>query len=151
MRAFIILSTIALLCCCCTVREKPEFLRVENIKVLESTASQVTLTANALFLNPNDIGGSLKTDAIKIFINNNEMATVSTESFKVPAQKEFSIPLRAHIPTDSIFNHKSIGKLIGSLFSKKIKIQYKGNIVYKALGFSYTYTIDKTENIKIKI
>ncbi|WP_282136116.1 LEA type 2 family protein [Seonamhaeicola maritimus] len=151
LKPFIILSTILLLFYNCKVKEKPEFLSVENIQVLESTSKHVTITADAIFLNPNDIGGELKTDAIKVFVNDNEMATVSTESFKVPAKKEFSIPLKANVPTDSILSNKSISRLIGSLFSKKIKVQYKGDIIYKVFGFSYTYNIDKTDNIKIKL
>ena len=151
MKKVIILSTIILTIFSCKVKEKPEFLRLENIIVLESTAEYVTLTADAFFLNPNDIGGELKSDGIKVFVNDNEMANVSTESFKVPANKEFSIPLKANIPADSIFSGKNIGGLIGSLFSQKIKVQYKGNIKYKALGFTYTYEIDKTEDVKIKL
>lgn len=151
MKRIIILSTILITFISCSVKEKPEFLRVDNIKVLESTSKYLVLTADAFFLNPNDIGGDLKSDGIKVFVNDNEMATVSSESFKVPANKEFSIPLKASIPADSIFSNKNIGGLIGSLFSKKLKVQYKGNIKYKALGFTYTYEVDKTENVKIKL
>jgi hypothetical protein len=79
------------------------------------------------------------------------MAHVSSESFKVPAKKEFSIPLKANIPVDSIFSDKNIGGLIGSLFSKSLKVQYKGDIKYKALGFTYTYDIDETESVKIDL
>jgi hypothetical protein len=134
----------------CSVKEKPVFLRVENIKVLESTSKTITLTANALFMNPNDIGGQLKTDEIKVIVNGNEMASVSTESFDVPAKREFSIPLKANVPTDSLLSDKNLSGLLGSLFSKKIKVQYIGDIKYKVFGFSHTYTIDKTEDVKIK-
>jgi hypothetical protein len=133
------------------VNKKPEFIGIENIKVLESTSKYITFTAEALFINPNDVGGEIQTDEIKIFVNENEMSTVSTELFEVPAKKEFSIPLKANIPTDSLFSNKSIGGLIGSLFSKKIKVQYKGDIKYKVFGFSSTYAVDKTEDIKIKL
>lgn len=150
MKKVIILSTILLTVLSCKVKEKPEFLRVENIKVLESTTNYIAVTADAFFMNPNDIGGELKSDGIKVFVNDNEMATVTAESFKVPAKKEFSIPLKANIPSDSIFSDKNIGDLIGSLFSKKLKVQYKGDIKYKALGFTYSYNIDKTEDVKIK-
>ena len=88
---------------------------------------------------------------IKVFVNNSEMATVITESFKVPAKKEFTVPLKATVPTDSIISNKNLGRLINSLFSKKIKVQYKGSIKYKAFGFSYIYDIDKTEQVKIKL
>lgn len=150
MRKLIILSTICLVFLSCSVNEKPQFIGLENIKVLESTSKHVTFTAEAKFINPNDIGGELQTDEIKVFINDNEMASVSTESFKVPAKKEFSVPLKTNVPTDSIFSNKSIGGLIGSLYSKKVKVQYKGDIKYKVLGFSYTYDIDQTEDVKIK-
>ena len=151
MKRLIILSTIWVIFFSCSVKEKPEFLSVENVEVIESTSKYITITADALFMNPNDIGGNLKTEEIKVFVNDNQLASVSTKSFKVPAKKEFSIPLKANIPTDSIFSNKNLGGLIGSLFSKKIKVQYKGDIIYKVFGFSYTYNIDKTERIKIKL
>lgn len=150
MKKLIILSTICVAFIGCSVNEKPQFIGVENIKVLESTSKYVAFTADALFINLNDIGGELQTDEIKVFVNNNEMASVSAKSFKVPAKKEFTIPLKTKVPTDSIFSNKSISGLIGSLFSKKVKVQYIGDITYRALGFSYTYNIDKTEDVKIK-
>ena len=150
MKRLVILSTIILTFFNCTLKEKPQFINLQNIKVSESNSKFITIEAEALFLNPNDIGGELKTDAIIIYVNDNEMTTVSSESFKIPAKDEFSIPLKANIPKDSLFSNKNLGGLLGSLFSKKVKIQYKGDIIYKAFGFSYTYNVDKTETIKIK-
>jgi len=151
MKRLIILSTICITFLSCSVNKKPEFVKVKNIKVIESTSTYVTLSADALFMNPNDIGGELKSDGIKVFVNDNEMATVSTESFKVPAKKEFTIPLKANVPNDSILSNKNLSRLINSLFSKKIKVQYKGSIKYKVFGFSYIYDIDITEQVKIKL
>lgn len=133
------------------MNEKPLFINVENMKVITSNSKNIIVSADALFINPNDIGGELKTDAIKIYVNDNEVGFVSSKSFKVPAKKEFSIPLTATIPVDSLISGKSIGGLIGSLFSKNIKIHYKGDIVYKALGFSYTYDVDEIQDVKIKL
>jgi len=151
MKKFIILSTILIAFIGCTVKEKPVFIRVDNIKVDKSTSKFITLTADAYFMNPNYIKGELKTDAIKVYVNDNEMATVTTESFKVPARKEFSIPLGADVSTDSLFSNKSLGGLLGSLIRQKMKVQYKGQIKYKVLGFSHTYDVDKTENVKIRL
>ena len=151
MKKLIILSTICVVFMSCSVNEKPQFIGIQNIKVLESTSKYITFTADALFINPNDIRGELQTDEIKVFVNDNELASVSTESFDVPANTEFSIPLKTNIPTDSLFSNKSIGGLIGSLFSKKVKVQYKGDIKYKVFGFSHSYSIDQTEDVKIKL
>ena len=48
----------------CSVNKKPEFLRVENIKVLASDSESITLTADAFFNNLNNVGGTLQTDEI---------------------------------------------------------------------------------------
>ena len=135
----------------CTVNEYPEFVMVKNIKVIESNKQFLYLKGDALFRNPNDIGGKLQADGIKVFINGNEMAMVSSESFDIPAKEEFTIPLKVNIPTDSIFSNKNIGGLIGSLFSQKIEVKYQGKIKYKVFGFSHSYNVDETEVLKIKL
>ena len=135
----------------CTVNEYPEFVMVKNIKVIESNKQFLYLKGDALFRNPNDIGGKLQADGIKVFINGNEMAMVSSESFDIPSKDEFKIPLKVNIPTDSIFSNKNIGGLIGSLFSQKIEVKYQGKIKYKVFGFSHSYNVDETEVLKIKL
>jgi hypothetical protein len=151
MKRFVILLTILFTFFNCKVKEKPVFVNVDNVKILTSTSTSIVLTADAVFLNPNTIGGQLKTDAIKIYINDNEVGYVSADAFEVPAKKEFTLPLQATVPLDSIFSRKTIGGLIGSLFSQNLKVNYKGAISYKALGLSYTYNLDETETIKIKL
>jgi len=59
--------------------------------------------------------------------------------------------LTVAIATDSIIDRKSLGGLIGSLISQNLKVQYKGDIKYKVLGYSSTYGVDETQNIKIKL
>ena len=135
----------------CTVTEEPEFLGLDNIKVVDSNIKNITLSADAMFMNPNDVGGTLKTDNLKVYINNTEVATFVSEPFKVPSKKNFKIPLTVAIATDSIVDRKSLGGLIGSLISQNLKVQYKGDIKYKVLGYSSTYDVDETQNIKIKL
>ncbi|WP_299890527.1 LEA type 2 family protein [uncultured Lacinutrix sp.] len=151
MKKLIILSTIILTILSCKVNEKPEFLRVENIKVVDSNSEFVSLSADAFFNNPNDVGGELKSEGIRVVINDVEMAIISSESFKVPAKKEFSIPLTANIPAKKILNINNLSGILNSILNKKMKVQYIGDIKYKVLGFSHTYTIDKTEDVKIKL
>lgn len=150
MRKLLVFTFVCVLISC-TVKEPPEFIGVKNLKVLESTRTFVTIQGEGLFRNPNDIGGILKTDAIKVYVNGNQMAIVTSESFEVPAKDEFTIPLKVNIPTDSIFSNKNLGTLIGSFFSKKIEVKYQGKINYKVFGFSHSYDVDETEIIKIKL
>ncbi|MFC0604541.1 LEA type 2 family protein [Winogradskyella pulchriflava] len=135
----------------CTVTEKPEFIGLENIKVVNSNIQTITLKADALFMNPNDVGGSLKTDDLKVYINDTEVATVVSDEFNVPSKKNFTIPLIVAVATDSIMDNKSLGGLLGSLISQRLKVQYKGDIKYKVLGYSSTYSVDETQELKIKL
>ena len=151
MRRALILLTIFVLVLSCTVNEKPEFVGVENLKVRDASTKIIYVTADAHFRNPNSIGGTLKTDGIKVFVNDVEMTTIVSEEFDVPAKDDFTIPLEAGIPADSLFSDKGLEGLIGSLFSKPMKVRYKGDITYKILGFSYDYPIDATDEVKIKL
>jgi len=135
----------------CSVTEQPEFVGIEKIKVINSNIKSITLKADALFKNPNDIGGVLKTDDLKVYINNTQAATVVSDEFNVPSNQNFTIPLIVSVATDSIIDKKNISGLLGSLLSQKLSVQYKGEIKYQVLGYSSTYTVDETKEVKIKL
>ncbi|MDN3494022.1 LEA type 2 family protein [Winogradskyella bathintestinalis] len=135
----------------CSVTEKPEFVKLDNIEIVDSNSKTITLTVNAFFLNKNDVGGTLKTDDLKVYINNMEIASVISDEFEVPKREYFTIPLTVKVATDSIINDKSIGNLLGSLFSQRLEVHYKGEIKYKIMGYSSTYTVDEIQDVKIKL
>lgn len=135
----------------CKVKEKPEFIKVENIKVVESNAEFVRLKANALFKNLNSVGGKLATEGIKVFVEGKELATVVSEEFKVPAKQEFTIPLDVKIETKRLLQKDNLNGLISSILGQKLTLRFKGDIKYKVLGFSHRYQLDQTEDIKIKL
>ena len=137
----------------CSVKEYPVFIKVDNVKLIAVASDTIRLQANAYFQNPNDVGGKISTDEIKVIINGAEVAQVSSDEFKVPARNEFSIPLKIVIPSKRIFeNNKNgiLGGLINSIFKKSIKVTFKGNLKYKVFGFSNTYPVDMTKDLKIK-
>lgn len=137
----------------CSVKKKPVFIKVDSIKIASVALDTIRLKAIAIFKNENNIGGKIATDEIKVIVNGTQLAQVSSEEFKVPANKEFSIPLKVVIPAKKVFdNNKNgvLGGLLNSLISKKIKVQLKGDLKYKVLGFSHVYSIDKTEDVNIK-
>ena len=137
----------------CSVKEKPIFIKVDNLKVLSFKADTIRLKADAFFQNPNDVGGKISTDNLRVIINNEEVAQVFSEEFKVPARKEFTIPLIAVIPTKKILESNKngfLGGLLNSVLNQSVKVQIKGNLKYKVFGYSGIYLIDNTEDVKIK-
>ena len=134
----------------CSVTERPEFVKLDNIKVIDSNPKNITLIADAFFLNKNDVGGTLKTDGLKVYINDTEVATIVSDIFDVPRKKDFTIPLTVQVATDSLIDKKSLGGLLSSLISQRLKVQYKGEIKYKFMGFSSRYSVDEIQDVKIK-
>ena len=146
-----LLSLTFLLLFSCSFTEYPEFVGVENVKIIDKNFRTFTLSADAHFKNPNDVGGTLKTDKLNVFINDMEVATIVTKAFNVPSKKEFTIPLTVKISTTKIIDKNNIGGILNSLKSKKINLQYKGAIDYKVAGFSSSYDVDYSEEIVVKL
>jgi len=153
MKKFIQLVVIFFLVTACSVKKKPTFLKVDDVKLLSFSSDTIRLQANAFFKNENDIGGKIATDEISVLVDGVDVAKVSSEEFKVPANKEFSVPLTVVIPSKKMFKSKGglLGGLLNSVLNNSVKVRFKGDIKYKVLGFSSTYAIDKTKEIKIKL
>lgn len=135
----------------CSIDKQPIFKKVDNIKVISFKGDTIHLKAEAFFENPNDIGGKIATDEIKVIVNGADVAQVSSEEFKVPARKAFVVPLKVVIPTRKIFENSKggiLGGLLNSVLNKSIKVQFKGDLKYKVFGFSKVYAVDKVQEIK---
>ena len=153
MKKFTILLLI-ILTTSCTVKQKPIFIKVDDIKLVESNSRKITLTADALFNNPNDIGGHLNTDGVNVYVNDVLMGFISAEEFKVPANEDFKVPLQIDIDPKKLFNKDPngfLGGLLKSVLSRNLNVKYEGVIDFKTFGFTYKYPISKTETIKIKL
>jgi hypothetical protein len=135
----------------CSVNKQPTFIKVDNVKVASFSGDTIRLKAEAFFTNPTDVGGKISTDEIKVILNGAEVAQVSSEEFKVPARKDFTIPLVVVIPAGKVFeNNKNgiLGGLLNSFLKKSIKVQFKGDIKYKVFGYSSVYPVDQIQEIK---
>jgi hypothetical protein len=153
MKNVLYFSALLLLIGSCSIQKEPIFIKVDNVEVLSFALDTIKLKADAFFENPNDVGGNISTDELKIFVNGEEVAQVFSEEFNVPVRKEFSIPLSAHISTKNILSSNKngvLGGLLNSLFTKKVTVRIKGNLQYVVFGFKRTFLVDKTEEIKIK-
>ena len=145
---FIIAST------SCGIKQKPKFIKVDNIKFITASSTKVILSANALFNNPNLIGGRLNTDGVQVYVNDISFGEIETEEFKVPAKNDFKVPLKLQIKTKDLLDKDPNGFLNGllnSVLNRSLKVRFEGSIQFKTLGINHSYPIDKTETLKIKL
>lgn len=135
------------------VSKKIEYQKVENIKILQLSSKEITLSADAVFKNPNILGGKVIPDNLIVFVNDKEVTTVKANEFKVPAVKEFAVPLEVTIPFNKIPGNEK-GGILGALINgmtKTHKVTFKGDLNYKVAGFKSTYKIDHTEELKLDL
>ena len=138
----------------CAIKQKPIFITVENIKLIDSNSNKITLSAEAVFNNPNVIGGRINTDGVEVYVNDIYFGVIKAEEFKVPAKNDFKVPLNVQIKTKDLLDKDPNGFLNGllnSVINRSIKVRYEGSIQFKSLGIKYSYPIDKTETLKIKL
>lgn len=138
----------------CAVKQKPTFIKVDGIKIININSNTISLYAEALFNNPNVVGGYINTEGVKVAVNGIPFGVVSTEKFKIPAKDNFKVPLKIEINTKELLDKDPNGFLNGllnSVLNRSIKVQYEGVIQFKALGIRYSYPINKTETLKIKL
>ena len=153
MQKIILLLVIMFLTVSCKLSEKPEFIRINTVDVVHADFKTVQLNADAVFMNSNHLGGTLKTDNIDVFIDEHLVAKVSSGEFKVPSQDEFIVPLLVNFDTSKLIEGKN-NDLLGSLFkqflNKNVIVRFKGELTYEVVGFSASYPIDHIEEIQIK-
>lgn len=151
-KAFILITSMLMLASC-AVTKKPVFVKVDNVKIVDLNDRTITLGADAFFKNPNDIGGKFYTDSIQVWVNGAKLAKVSSEPFKIPARKQFSIPMVVEIPIKRVFENNRngiLGGLVDSFLNKSIKVRYVGNLYFRTLGISKTFPVNTVQEIKIK-
>ena len=138
----------------CTLKQKPEFIKVDAIEIVEANSKKITIKADALFNNPNSVKGRLNTEGVNVYVNDILMGFISAEEFKVPAKDNFKVPLQIEIDPVQLLNKDPngfLGGLLNSVMSRTLNVKYEGTINFKVMGFTYNYPISKTEIIKIKL
>lgn len=153
MKTSVYFLFLILLISSCSVQKEPLFIKVDDVKIVSFASDTIKLKAAAFFENPNAVGGLISADEIDVFVNGIIVAQVFSVPFKVPGNKAFSVPLMAYIPTKNILNSDKngvLGGLLNSLLTRKVKVQIKGNLQYVVFGFKRSFSIDKTQVIKIK-
>lgn len=152
MKKLLYFIAILLFLSSCSVNKEPIFIKLGNYKVASFTKDTLRLKVDAFFKNPNDVGGRISTDDIKVIVNDDEVAKITSKEFKVPVRKEFAMPLEVEIPTRKILESKKngiLGGLINSILKRSVKVQLKGNLQYHFFMFKKSFLVDQTKEIKL--
>jgi len=135
----------------CTLTQEPDFVKLDDYKIITLNKNEIKLSADSYFLNPNDVGCEVVKTDIELLVNGLYVSKVNQpNSISLSAGKEFTVPLIVSVPTSSILKDKKgiLGGVLSGLFNKNIKIKYKGIITLKKAGFEYNVDIEGEEVLK---
>jgi len=148
----LLLFLILLLGSCKKIIKAPEFKGIQNISLKQNQTGKTLIVANAVFINPNLVGGKFQIDSIKVFVNGKFMGNLNSEVYKVPSKKSFSLPLEIDFNENYLKNNNSLSDMLdilSKLVKDSIQVKYQGKILYVSHGLKIPYKIDYQENIKI--
>lgn len=153
MKKTVLLSLfLAFILASCNVNEEPEYIKLEQLKVQSLTKTTAKITTNALYYNPNHIGGKVKRMNIQVYHEEKKVADVNSVEFEVNGRENFKVPLVVDVPLKELLEDKMslVETISGFLENKKIVLRYKGEITFDFYAFEYSYPIDDVYEVELK-
>ena len=115
--------------------------------VVADASSEPMLKAEAVFFNPNKVGGKLRNIDVEIFVNGKKAGNVNKAyKIKIPANGEFIVPLEVKL------NLKEFGTLdtiLGMIGGKKVDVKYVGKLNLSYHGVPVRVPIDHKSQIRL--
>ncbi len=147
-KSFILLFAVLLIAAgCARPEEEPQFLRIDNLGVGKISGSEATLTADAVFYNPNNVKMKLKQVAIDIELEGKRIGSINQDlTTKIPAMSEFTVPLNASFDISDIGLLNGILSILGG---KKVDVHYKGFIKVFVHGYPVTVPIEYDDEVRL--
>ena len=131
----------------CKGPEEKIVLRQIRDVVVDATTEPL-LKANAVFFNPNDMRGKLKSINVEIFVNGKKAAFVNQKlKTHIPANGEFIVPLEVNL------NIKELGfmdTLLGVIGGKKFEVRYEGSLKLSYRGVPINVPVKYKDEVRVK-
>lgn len=143
---FLFLLTMLILFGAC--KSPDEDIVFKHVKdVVADASSDPLLKAEAVFFNPNNVGGKLRNIDVEIFVNGKKAGHVDKDyKIRIPANGEFSVPLEVKL------NMKELGTmqtLLGLIGGKKFDIEYVGKLGVTYRGLPLRIPVKHKSQIRV--
>jgi LEA14-like dessication related protein len=133
-----------------TACEKPdqdiELKRIRDVVV--DASSDPLLKANAIFFNPNKVGGKIKKIKVDIFVNGKKAGSVDKDyKLTIPSQAEFTVPIEVKLAIKEL---GFMNTVLGMLGGKKFDVRYEGFLKLNYRGIPIKVPVNYTDEVKIR-
>lgn len=133
--------------------KEPYLVKTKDFKVNNFSYNQINLGITAVIFNPYKAKVTVDEILIDVFIGDKKLGTITEAADVVKIKKEsaFDLPLAINIKTASTVSKFFVEGSKMVLLGQKIRVDYKGYIKVKALGFiPIKVKIDQYEYFTLK-
>ncbi len=146
----LLLLIISVLFLNCSGPKSPSFKKLENVEVTPNDQEHISLKADAIYHNPNPVGGMLTYSDITISIDGVEVSHIKQEhAIAVPQSQDFAVPILIDINGKKVLeeNKGFLKNTIKQFLTKKLELTYKGTVTIQVMNIEFDVPIDYTENV----
>lgn len=135
----------------CSNLKAPEYVGVADVNFSKVRNDSITIKAALKFNNPNKLGGRLFLEKMHAVVNDIDLGYLKNQELKVPAEKDFSVPLEIKLSYGQIFDSKKglLGSILSSILTNQVEVKFDGEATFKKLLITKTYPIKYAEKVKI--
>ena len=135
----------------CNFNEPVTFRGLENLALAGADDEHLSLTAEAVFYNPNKVAGKLREVYIEVWLQEQRLAVISQEEkTTVPANDTFQVPLQARIAFRAL-QQNFWDHVLTLAQGNKLTLHFKGHIsISKAAGlYRQQVAIDHMAEVRL--
>ena len=126
----------------CGFDEPVVFRGVKSVRVMGITDGKLNLQVQALFYNPNNIGGKLKRVDLAVRMDDEVLANVvQKENFRINRESEFLVPFTAQVSMEQL-KQGFLGNIMAILGRRKLNLHFVGDIKVSSYGISRKVPVD---------
>ena len=140
---------------CNIENKKPEYRQIENVQVKDFSENNITITADAIVFNPNNVSVFLQNTEIDVFANEIKVSHISqTENTEITKKSEFKIPLKANFKLQDLIKDEAsildiLSNALNTYKDKKIALKFNGTATFKIAGIEFDVPIEHTEIVNL--
>ncbi|MFT5723613.1 MAG: LEA14-like dessication related protein [Bacteroidia bacterium] len=138
----------------CSTPKAPDFKTIKNARVAKVNGNIYSVAADAVYHNPNGIGGSLTGMEMDIFVDKTKVTHLSqTKSAVIQPETDFIVPIKFDVDINKVLGEQKGGLqgLLGKLLKDELEVQYKGYLKVEFLSQELKVPVDFTEAISVGV
>lgn len=133
---------------------EPKFQKIENITVVDLTATKVSISADAIVYNPNPVSIYLNSIDLDVFANDMKVGKITqTKQTEIAKKDNFAIPLNVAFNPKELFKDNLMGLLESALSTyaqEKIELSFVGQAQFEVKGIKFMVPITYEDEILLK-